>query len=77
MCATILGAAVAAHLDLGRATPTRVVFEGNDSTTIIVPSGRQALLVAVIDRSVDVATTLEEAGRSVRLLEGNQPLQSR
>ena len=60
MCATILGAAATANTELNRAPPERIVIEGNDSKTIIVGSGKKALLVAVVDQTADLAKVLAD-----------------
>ena len=71
MCATILGAAATANTELNRAPPDRIVVEGNDSKTIIVGSGKKALLVAVVDQSADVAKLLGEVVKVAELLKAN------
>jgi predicted regulator of Ras-like GTPase activity (Roadblock/LC7/MglB family) len=71
MCATILGAAATANTELNRAPPERIIIEGNDSKTIIVGSGKKALLVAVVDKTADVAHVLEEVGKVAELLKAN------
>jgi predicted regulator of Ras-like GTPase activity (Roadblock/LC7/MglB family) len=71
MCATILGAAATANTELNRAPPDRIVIEGNDSKTIIVGSGKKALLVAVVDKTADVTKVLEEVGKVAELLKAN------
>ena len=71
MCATILGAAATANTELNRAPPERIVVEGNDSKTIIVGSGKKALLVAVVDQTADVAKVLEEVAKVADLLKAN------
>ncbi|HTS32830.1 MAG TPA: roadblock/LC7 domain-containing protein [Thermoplasmata archaeon] len=71
MCATILGAAATANTELNRSPPERIVIEGNDSKTIIVGSGKKALLVAVVDRTADVTKVLEEVGKVAELLKAN------
>ncbi|MGC2035508.1 MAG: roadblock/LC7 domain-containing protein [Thermoplasmata archaeon] len=68
MCATILGAAATANTELNRAPPERIVIEGNDSKTIIVGSGKKALLVAVVDQSSETAHVLSEVGKVAELL---------
>jgi hypothetical protein len=68
MCATILGAAATANTELNRAPPERIVIEGNDSRTVIVGSGKKALLVAVVDQSADVQKVLAEATKVAELL---------
>jgi predicted regulator of Ras-like GTPase activity (Roadblock/LC7/MglB family) len=68
MCATILGAAATANTELSRAPPDRIVIEGNDSKTIVVGSGKKALLVAVVDQNADAQKVLAEATKVAELL---------
>lgn len=68
MCATILGAAATANTELNRSPPERIVIEGHDSKTIIVGSGKKALLVAVVDQSADTQKVLAEATKVAELL---------
>jgi len=68
MCATILGAAATANTELNRAPPERIVIEGTDSKTIVVGSGKKALLVAVVDQSADSARVLAEVGKVAEIL---------
>jgi predicted regulator of Ras-like GTPase activity (Roadblock/LC7/MglB family) len=68
MCATILGAAATANTELNRAPPEKIVIEGNDSKTVIVGSGKKALLVAVVDQSADATRVLAEVGKVAELL---------
>ncbi|HXQ78859.1 MAG TPA: roadblock/LC7 domain-containing protein [Thermoplasmata archaeon] len=63
MCATLFGAAATAGAELNRRPPDRILIEGSDSTTVLVGKGEKALLVAVVDRSVDLARVLEEVGK--------------
>ncbi len=60
MCATILGAAATANTELNRSPPERIVIEGTDSRTLIVGSGKKALLVAVVDQGQDTHRVLDE-----------------
>jgi hypothetical protein len=60
MCATILGAAATANTELSRAPPASIIVEGADSKTIIVGSGKKALLVAVLDHDTDTQNALKE-----------------
>ncbi len=60
MCATILGAAATANTELNRAPPERIVIEGADSKTLIVSSGKKALLVAVVDHAADTEKVLAD-----------------
>ena len=71
MCATILGAAATANTELNRAPPERIVVDGNDSKTIIVGSGKKALLVAVVDQTVDMTKILAEVVKVAELLKAN------
>ena len=71
MCATILGAAATANTELNRAAPERIVVEGNDSRTIIVGSGKKALLVAVVDQTSDVPKVLAEVVKVAEMLKAN------
>ncbi len=68
MCATIFGAAATADSELNRHLPERILIEGNDSMTVIVGRGDQALLVAVVERSVELARVLEEVGKVAEFL---------
>ena len=68
MCATILGAAATANTELNRAPPEKIVIEGNDSKTIIVGSGKKALLVAVVDQSIETAQVLAEVTKVAELV---------
>jgi uncharacterized protein len=71
MCATVLGAAVTANTELGRAPPERIMIEGNDSTTLIVGSGTKALLIAMVDRMADVVKVGSEVTKFADLLQSN------
>lgn len=68
MCATIFGAATTANSELNRARPERILIEGRDSKAIIVGSGANALLVAVVDGSADSERTFSEAAKFADLL---------
>lgn len=68
MCATILGAAATANTELNRSPPEKIVIEGIDSKTIIVGSGKKALLVAVVDQSVDTTKVLAEVTKVAELV---------
>jgi predicted regulator of Ras-like GTPase activity (Roadblock/LC7/MglB family) len=71
MCATTLGAAVTANMELHRAAPERIVVEGRDSTTIIVGSGRRALLVALVDKTADTGRVVDELTKFADLFRAN------
>jgi hypothetical protein len=68
MCATILGAAATANTELSRAPPAHIVVEGPDSKTLIVGSGKKALLVAVVDHDTDTQNTLKELEKVAELV---------
>jgi hypothetical protein len=68
MCATILGAAATAKSELNRAAPEKIIIEGSDSKTIIVGSGKKALLVAVVDHTADTNKVLAEVTKVADLL---------
>ena len=71
MCATNLVAAATANSELNRGPPERIIIEGNDSKTIIVGSGKKALLVAVVDKSANLTKVLEEIDKVAELLRAN------
>ncbi|MGA9839576.1 MAG: roadblock/LC7 domain-containing protein [Thermoplasmata archaeon] len=60
MCATMFGAAAAGNAELHRAPPQRIVIEGEDSKAIIARTDGNALLVLVVDRSVDLPLVLDQ-----------------
>lgn len=68
MCATILGAAATANTELNRSPPDRIVIEGSDSKTLIVGSGKKALLVAVVDQSADTTKVLAELAKVAEMV---------
>ena len=68
MCAAIFGAAVTAHIELGRSPPDKVVIEGSDTKTLIVDTGKAALLVAVVNRSADLSRVVGEVTKFSTLL---------
>lgn len=70
VCAALLGAAATASLELHRALPNRIVVEGNDSTTVIVPSGPKNFLVAVVGRETDPAAAAREVERFAGVMPG-------
>jgi uncharacterized protein len=71
MCATILGAAATANTELNRAAPDRIVVEGTDSRTIIVGSGKKALLVAVVEHTGNVNKVIDEVTKVAELLKAS------
>ncbi len=71
MCATVLGAAAAANIELRRAPPEYVTIEGHDSKTIIAGSGTRALLVAMVDPTADMTMVKREVVKFAELLKVN------
>jgi len=69
MCATVLGAAATASVEVGRALPERIVVEGRDSRLILVAAGSKALLVAAVDASADLRTIVDDLAKFAHLLE--------
>ena len=76
MCATVVGAAVTANAELGRAPPDHVLLDGADTRTVIVASGTRALLVATVPATVDLARVLAEVGKFADLLKVNEAPES-
>lgn len=68
--ASTLGAATAADGELNLVGPERIVIEGRDSTTVIVPSRDDALLVAVVGGSAESETALSEVAKFADFLKG-------
>ena len=68
MCATMVGAGVAANAELGQGPPERIVIEAADTRTLIVSGGTGAILVVVVDLSADLSNVREEVGRFTDLL---------
>lgn len=63
MCATILGAAATANTELNRSPPSHIVVESSDSKTLIVGSGKKALLVAVVNHDTETHGALAELSK--------------
>lgn len=68
MCATVFGAAAAAHLELHQALPGWVVLEGPETRTFLVRSGSGSLLVAVLEVRGDRSSALTELQQAARQL---------
>ncbi len=68
MCATILGAAATANTELSRAPPDQIVVEGPDSKTLIVGSGKKALLVAVVNHDADTQSDLKALAKVAEMV---------
>jgi predicted regulator of Ras-like GTPase activity (Roadblock/LC7/MglB family) len=71
MCATALGAAVAAASELNRTPPERIVVDGGGAKTVIVGAGRNAILVAVTEPDVDTDRILSEVTKFADWFRGN------
>jgi predicted regulator of Ras-like GTPase activity (Roadblock/LC7/MglB family) len=63
MCATILGAAATANTELNRSPPNHIIVDGTDSKTLIVGSGKKALLVAVVNHDTETNGALAELSK--------------
>lgn len=69
MCATLMGAAVTANMELKRGAPDKVTVESSDGKMLIVSAGRKAVVVSVIEGGVDeehVTKQMEKIASSVR-----------
>ncbi|MEM3852465.1 MAG: roadblock/LC7 domain-containing protein [Methanomassiliicoccales archaeon] len=53
MCATLMGAAVTANMELSRGAPEKVVVESSDGKMLIVSAGKKAVVVSVIGNGTD------------------------
>jgi hypothetical protein len=68
MCAAIPGAATTSSAEVGRSPPERIVVEGGGSALIIVPAGKQAMLVAAVDEPKGLPALLESAASFAAVL---------
>lgn len=69
MCATLMGAAVTANMELKRGSPDRVTVESSDGKMLILSAGRKAVVVSVIGDGVDeerIAKQMEKIASTVR-----------
>lgn len=69
MCATLMGAAVTANMELKRGPPEKVTVESSDSKMLILSAGRKAVVVSVIEKGVDeerVARKMERIASTLR-----------
>lgn len=53
MCATLMGAAVTANMELKRSVPEKVTVESSDGKMLILNAGRKAVVVTVIGTGAD------------------------
>lgn len=51
MCATLMGAAVTANMELNRRPPELVTVESEDGKMLIMNAGRKAVVVSVLEKS--------------------------
>lgn len=69
MCATLMGAAVTANMELKRGAPDKVTVESLDGKMLILSAGRKAVIVTVIGSGVDeghVTKRMEKIAASLR-----------
>jgi predicted regulator of Ras-like GTPase activity (Roadblock/LC7/MglB family) len=69
MCATLMGAAVTANMELKRGSPERVTVESSDGKMLILSAGRRAVVVSVISGGTDedhVARKMEKIAAVVK-----------
>jgi len=71
MCATLLGAAVAANRELDLAAPERIVIDGPGARTLLVACGRTLFVVAVVGPGADAAAVLREVESVADFLRAN------
>jgi predicted regulator of Ras-like GTPase activity (Roadblock/LC7/MglB family) len=64
MSATILGASVTASTELKKEAPTKVIFESEDTKTIIMNASRQRILVVVVPSSTE-SDLVEESSQVI------------
>lgn len=67
MCDAIFGAATTADGELNHSGPERIMIEGCDSKSVIVRSGDDALLVALVNASEDYGKVLSETTKFATL----------
>ena len=53
MCATLMGAAVTANMELKRSSPEKVTVESSDGKMLIMNAGRKAVVVSVLEGGSD------------------------
>lgn len=63
MCATLMGAAVTANMELKRGAPEKVTVESNDGKMLIMSAGRKAVIVSVISDGTDERNVSEQMGK--------------
>ncbi len=63
MCATLMGAAVTANLELKRGVPEKVTVESNDGKMLILNAGRKAVVVTVLSGGADESVIVRQMGR--------------
>ncbi|MDH2906079.1 MAG: roadblock/LC7 domain-containing protein [Methanomassiliicoccales archaeon] len=68
MCATLMGAAVTANLELKRGVPEKVTVESTDGKMLILNAGRKAVVVSVIGNGADEAVITKQMTRIAEYL---------
>jgi len=68
MCATLMGAAVTANMELNRGTPEKVTVESQDGKMLILNAGKKAVVVSVLEKSSDEKTVQKHMERIASLL---------
>jgi predicted regulator of Ras-like GTPase activity (Roadblock/LC7/MglB family) len=63
MCATLMGAAVTANMELKRGTPEKVTVESSDGKMLIMNAGRKAVVVSVLGGGSDEALVSREMSK--------------
>ncbi len=71
MCATLMGAAVTANMELKRGAPEKVTVESSDGKMLIVSAGRKAVVVSVIGSGVDEAHVTKQMEKIAASLKQN------
>jgi uncharacterized protein len=73
MCATVVGAADAASAEVGQSPPDRIVVVGGGSKLVMVPAGKQALLVAAVGGSSELRAVVAEVASLAQTLATGEP----
>ncbi len=63
MCATLMGAAVTANMELKRGVPEKVTVESIDGKMLILNAGRKAVVVSVIGSDADESVITNQMNR--------------
>ena len=60
MCATLMGAAVTANMELKRGAPEKVTVESTDGKMLILSAGKKAVVVSVVGSGTDEAHVIKQ-----------------